>query len=251
MPPLTMLRQITFFLLGLSLAPLACAQGAAPSGLAAQATNASASTGAPPIDPALLLLHQAYQLLEQRQPSAALDKVNAAARIAPQNPDVYALRGTIYVEQKLLDQAEKDFQTALQLDSKNAHIKFDLAEIQFMRKKYDVARSDFATLAQDPDVARDSDLEDLTSYKVFLCDLFGGHGDAAAKELDVFNQAGRNASYYFANVAWALYHHKTDDARSWLESAANIYPPAKCLQYATSLFDLGYLPMAAAPPQQQ
>ncbi|HUB68725.1 MAG TPA: tetratricopeptide repeat protein [Candidatus Methylacidiphilales bacterium] len=241
-----MFRQITFFLFGLAFVPLACAQRPVANASMANppAVNTPGAGNPAQGDPVMSLLRQAYLLLAQKQPSAALDKMNAAVQIAPQNPAVYALRGTIYVEQKLLDPAQKDFEMALQLDSSNTQIKFDLAEIQFMRKKYDVARADFAALTQDPDLA------DIASYKVFLCDLFGGHEDAATKELDAFNQAGRNASYYFANVAWSLYHHKTDDATSWLESAANIYPPAKCLLYATSLYDLGYLPLTIAPQKK-
>ena len=88
----------------------------------------------------------------------------------------------------------------------------------------------------------------MASYKVFLCDLFGGREDLASKELDIFNQAGRNASYYFANAAWSLYHHKTDDGRDWLTQAMNIYAPNKCRLYAKSLVDLGYLPLP--PPSQ-
>jgi Flp pilus assembly protein TadD len=210
---------------------------------AINASPAGSNPGTPPIDPNNLLLRQAYMLLTEKQPDAALVKVNALILASPKNPAAYALRGTIYAEKKLWDQAEKDYRTVLQFDSKDSQMKFDLAEIQFLQKKYDLARPGFVALQQDPD------MQDLAAYKVFLCDLFGGHEDTAAKELDVFNQAGRNASYYFGNVAWSLYHHKTEDARGWLTSAADIYAPKKCLLYATSLFDLGYLPLTSVPAQ--
>jgi hypothetical protein len=44
----------------------------------------------------------------------------------------------------------------------------------------------FVALEKDPDMG------DFASYKVFLCDLFGGHEDAASKELDAFNEAGKS-----------------------------------------------------------
>jgi Tfp pilus assembly protein PilF len=202
----------------------------------------SSSYDQPPADPVTLLLSQTYQLLEQNQLDAALEKVNAALQAAPQNPIAYGLRANIYGDKKLWDQAEKDYQTAIQLDGKNAKLKFNLAAIEFLQKKYDVARPGFIALEQDQNVG------DLATYKVFLCDLFGGHENVAAGELDAFNQVGSNASYYFANAAWSLYHKKTEDARGWLQSAGNIYAPQKFNLYASSLIALGYLPLPP-PPQ--
>ena len=266
MYPVTMFQRTTLLFLALALVSLGRAQQPAPdqlslgpispttNSLATLPSSTSASAlhsppvnGSPspsPADPLSLLLGQGLQLLEQKQLGAALAKANAAIQLAPQNANAYELRGTIYVEEKLWDQAAKDYQTALQFDAKNMQLKFNLAEIKFMQKQYDDARHDFIALEQDASAG------DLATYKVFLCDLFGGHEDVAVRELDVFNQAGRNASYYFANAAWALYHHKTEDARDWLASAARIYVPGKARLYATSLINLGYLPLPPLPSQR-
>jgi len=190
------------------------------------------------------LMSQAFQLMQQQQLDAALDKANAAVQAAPQNADAYGLRGAVYAEKKAWDQAEKDYQTSLQLDGNNVHLKFDFAEVQFMQQKYDAARPGFVALEQDPNMG------DLAEYKAFLCDLFGAHEEAASKELDNFNQTGSNASYYFANAAWDLYHKKPDDARGWLMSATKIYQPPKFKRYASSLISLGYMPLPPPPPPQ-
>ncbi|HEX4140962.1 MAG TPA: hypothetical protein VHY09_11480, partial [Candidatus Methylacidiphilales bacterium] len=86
---------------------------------------------------------------------------------------------------------------------------------------------------------------DFAMYKVFLCDLFGGHADLAKSELDAINKKGDDASYYFANAAWDLYNKKTDDARQWLVSASHIYDMKKFSTYGESLRYLGYLPLPA------
>jgi len=203
----------------------------------------SAIPDQPPADPVTLLLRQAFQLVQQKQFDAALDKVNAALQVAPKNSDAYGLRGNIYAQKGLWDQAWKDYHAALQFDGKNTKMRFNLAEIDFMQKKYDDARPGFLALEED------SDFGDLAAYKVFLCDLFGGHEELAAKELDAFNQVGSNASYYFANATWSLYHHKTEDGRGWLTSAVSIYALNKFKLYATSLVELGYLPLP--PPSQK
>ena len=116
-----------------------------------------------------------------------------------------------------------------------------MSEVAFLQKKYDEARPGFITMEQDPN------LGDLATYKVFLCDLFGGHSETAAAELQAFDKIGSGASYYFAEAASSLYNKKPEDARGWLTSASNIYAPAKFKLYAASLFDLGYLPLPPAP----
>jgi len=206
-----------------------------------------ASSDEAPADRVGVLLREAAQLMQQRLLDSALDKVNEALVASPQSPAAYCLRGNINAEKKLWDEAEKDYQTALQLDAKNKQVRFDMAELNFMQKKYDEAKPGFAALKED------SDLGDLAAYKVFLCDLYAGHEDAAAKELDAFNQVASNASYYFANVAWCLYHHKTEEGRTWILSAGNIYGGRKLGVYASSLVDLGYLPLPheAQSPEQK
>ena len=190
-----------------------------------------------PPDPVTAGLMEAVRLQEQDKLDDALAKVNAVIRSVPRNANAFSLRGNIYAEKKLWDQAGQDYRSALQFDGGNVQAKFNLAEIDFIDKKYDDARPAFLALTED------STMGDLASYKVFLCDLFGGHKSVATSELDAFNQVGSNASYYFANVAWSIYHKKTADARSWLGSARRIYPLNKFNLYAASLRDLGYLPL--------
>lgn len=188
-------------------------------------------------DPALKAFHDAQYLAAEGRLNEALQKLAPLLQSNPKMQDAWILRGNIYVGQKKWDLAEKDYQSALQLDDKNFTVKFNLAEIKLRQKDYDAARPGFAALESDPDFG------DLAAYKVFLCDLAGGHEDAAQKELAVFNAAGSNPSYYFGNLAWAVAHKDYVSARSWLISGVHIYAPKKILLYGSSLQDLGYLPL--------
>jgi len=245
MTPGSRLRFPAFFLFGLALSGLGHAQQPGSTSLSADAPAAGApatnspATGASDSDAQAKAdqqtLRNAYQLAGQGKFDAALIGANAVLQAEPQNMFALSLRGNINTEKKLWDLAVKDYQAILQIDGKNSPAKFNLAEIKFRQKDYDGARPGFLDLGKDPD------LGDLASYKVFLCDLFGNHEDVASKEFDAFNQVGGNASYYFANAAWDLYHHKPDDAMGWLNSAVRIYAPAKVNLYTSSLRDLGYL----------
>jgi Tfp pilus assembly protein PilF len=204
--------------------------------MSAQArTSVSARAIEPSSDHASAILPS---LNEQLDP--ALAKANADLQADPRNLRAYIIRGNVYFHEKLWDHARNDYQAALQIDGSRIDAKFNLAEVNFVQKNYAAARPTFVAMESDPDHG------DYASYKVFLCDLFGGHSDAADKELAAFNEEGTHASYYFSNVAWDLVHHQTEDARSYLDSALHIYDHENLLRYGANLLYLGYLPL---PPQ--
>ncbi len=184
-------------------------------------------------NPQSSLLHDAEELVKQNQPDAALAKLDAYIEEEPADAAGYALRGTIYAQRKIWDRAKSDFEAGLRFQPGSIQIKFDLGQLEFAQKKYDAARIYFMDLEQDPNAG------DLAAYKVFLCDLYGGHQDMATKELAAFNEAGSNASYYFANAVWSLAHGKKDEANGWLNSAHNIYSPSKFSLYEEGLIGLG------------
>ena len=169
-------------------------------------------------------------------------EVAAADAIVQKNPMSvvgFLQRGNAYGNEGKWDLAKRDYQHALQIDSHCVTALFNIAELDFMQGHYDTARPGFLALIKDAEVG------DLAKYNVFLCDMFGGHEQTAAKELAVFNEVGSDASYYFANVAWSLYHKKNDDAQNWWQSASGIFAPDKVNLYAKPLIDLGYIKVAS------
>jgi len=225
----------------LLLSPLARAQQPAttnaPSSTPTAPAKAEKSTLTPPTDAAQKMIADAIQRMNANDTDGALNDLSQALKINPDSTGAYVLRASIYCQKKLWTQAEDDFKAAARIAPTNIVLKFQLVDVKFMQKQYDLARPGFVALEKDPDMG------DFASYKVFLCDLFGGHEAAARKELDVFNDAMGNPSYYFGNAAWSLVHKNLEDARGWLFSASRIYPLRKNIYYAQSLRDLGYLPI--------
>jgi len=208
-------------------------------------STVSNASPAAPAESASEMLGESYQDLLKGELDAALDKVNGVLALDSQNKHAYLLRASIYAQQKQWDKADCDYDVVLVMDPEDVSVKFDLAELKFMQKKYDEARPGFA------EIQGDKDGGDFATYKVFLCDLFGAHEAAAARELDALDLVGGNPSYYFGNAAWDLVHHKTEDAADWLHSAARIYAnaPQKFAKYVSCLKDLGYLPLHLSSTQ--
>jgi Tfp pilus assembly protein PilF len=221
----------------------ACCLGFAAHGQQQPATGtppvAAAPVPAAPADPAVPMLKQAYQMVMDKNLDGALTLTNDAVKSNPKSFAALTLRGMIYTQKKDWINAESDLNGALAMDPSNVVVKFNLADIKFVQKQYDQARTRFLALESDPAMG------DFACYEVFLCDLIGNQQAAAAKELAVFNAAESHPSYYFSNAAWDLVHKDTEGARSWLVSASNIYQPTKNQFYATPLRDLGYLPLPA------
>ena len=193
------------------------------------------------VDPYSTAIAQAMVKMDADDKEGALAELNKAIAANPKMSGAYVFRASLYCQKKMWPQADADFKTAIQIDPGNVVLKFNLIEVKFLQKQYDAARPEFAALVKDPDMG------DFAAYKVFLCDLFAGHMDLAAKELAVFNDKDGNPSYYFGNAAWSLMHKNPEDARTWLVSASNIYPLAKNKLYAASLWDVGLLPLPNPP----
>ena len=196
---------------------------------------APAAAPAPEIAPTAPAIRAVTNPTSTTQLDAELAAANEIVKKAPSSVVGYLQRGNVYANERQWDLAQADYRHALEIDHTCGVAAFNIAEIDFLQGHYDAARPGFLS------VVNSSDYGDLAKYRVFLCDLFGGHEQIAAKELAVFNQVGSEASYYFANVAWSAYHKKQDDAQSWLESAKNIFAPAKVTQYAQPLVNLGYI----------
>ena len=234
-------RLFSILLLVSSLGYTARGQQPAATPPKAATAPAPAAADAIPTDPAVPMLKKAYEMVTKKDLPGALNLTNEAVKENPKSFAALTLRGMIYSQQKNWANAETDFNAALAIDPTNVVVKFNLGEIKFVQKQYDQAKPRFQALVND------GNMGDFAEYKVFLCDLFGGKDDAAAKELAVFNARESRPSYYFGNAAWDLVHKKIDDARGWLVSASNIYPPSKNQFYAASLRDLGYLPLPPPP----
>lgn len=221
--------------------PAPAASGTLAPLMPSPSTHASITT---PMEQAKKLMAAAIDKMKNNDADGALADLDQAIRLYPTSTGAYVLRASIYTQKKQWAQADADFKAAAKIAPTNVVLKFNLIEIKFMQKQYDQARPGFLALETDPDVLKQApEMVDFAKYKVFLCDLFGGHEAQARKELDVFNDAMGDPSYYFGNAAWDLYHRQLGPARDWLLSASRVYAPSKNQFYAQSLHDLGYLPI--------
>jgi len=194
------------------------------------ATNATAPAPPSVADATADLLSKSSLHLADGDLDQAIREATLAIQLDSHNASAYELRGSIYIQEKLWDRAERDYTTAAKISPDVAY-KYQLAEIKFLQKAYDDARPRFAALQGD---AR---LGDPAVYKVFLCDLLGGHEALSARKLAALDQAGKNPSYYYCHAAWDLYHSQRAEANKWFASADHLFDSSTNDLYLSSLIE--------------
>jgi hypothetical protein len=212
---------------------------ASPSPAQEPATNSMA--GSPPsmADAVSHLLSRSSEHLADGDLDQAVRDASVAIQLDPHNASAYEMRGSIYVQEKLWDRAERDYTTAEKISPDIAY-RYKLAEIKFLQKSYDDARIRFAALQGD---AR---LGDLATYKVFLCDLLCRHEALSAGELGAMGQGEKRPSYYYCNAAWNLYHNQRPEANKWFASAEQLFDRSTNELYVSSLIEIQPLSIAVA-----
>ncbi len=177
------------------------------------------------------LVKQAAEDFANDKLDAALNETSLAIQLDPRNVQAYDQRSVIYMQQKMWDRAERDTLAEDRISPDVAY-KYRLGEIKFLQKNYDDARPRFAALESD---AR---LGDLSTYKTFLCDLFGGHERIATRDLAALHPVENKPSYLFCHAAWALYHGHRAEANQWFGQIHHAVDDQTAARYLASLLEV-------------
>ena len=203
--------------------------------LAPNSAPTSSQASAQPADVVAGMVEESYRQMDDGNLDEALSGVDAAIQLDSHNASAYELRGSIYIQKKLWDRAEQDYNTALSISPTTIGFKYKLAEIKFMQNAFDEARPRYAAMEND------ENLGDLATYKVIICDLFGGHDERAAGQLALLKQADGKPSYYYANAAWDMTHHKLKEANDLVRAAQQVFTSTNTDLYLSCLVNVNDL----------
>jgi tetratricopeptide (TPR) repeat protein len=215
-------------------------------------TPASAAPPVVPLPPSALslppeqqerlrvLLAEAASFVQGIRIQEALERIFEAQQISPDLAVVYNLEGAAWTKAKEFEKAKIAFEKCLALNPQSLEARFNLAELAFVSKDYENARTNFQNLMSGetnfPERTRN-----LILYKVFLCSLMLDDMEKADELLASFNYMSDTPEYYYANAAMSFNADDKDDARSWLRSASRIY--SRMLQdlFVDSLVELEWI----------
>ena len=175
----------------------------------------------------------------------SLERLNEVEAITGEFHIVSNMRGAVYTKMRDFKAARTEFEKAIQLTkgqpAENFHPRFNLAEINFVEKKWAVAEKEFSDLLATGKIP-DPGTRRLMEFKIFICQLQEKKTDEAIAKIDKFDQYDHDSpAYYFAKAAASFAKDNKEDAEEWLASAGKIYPKEINDVYQDSLVEVGWL----------
>lgn len=175
----------------------------------------------------------------------ALEKLNDMEAVAGPSHYIENLRGAVFTRMRNFPKARDHFSKALELaknmQAESFHPKFNIAELDFVTKQWDSARTSFEKLLKDPGKPGTSS-DTLIQFKIMVCDLQQKKEDKAKLIQGVFDQYDADSpAYYYGNAAIAFSKDDKEGANEWLESARRIYPKEINEVFNDSLVEMGWL----------
>ncbi len=151
------------------------------------------------------------------------------------------LRGVILMRQGDYDNAEAALRKALSIDPKFWNARFNLAEIPFLRKNWEEARSRFQALLSGNSSELQGDAAQLIQYKILLTHLLEGKENMVDSILTEFELSPDTAAAQYAKAAIAFQHKKETEAKDLLAAAEKKFSPQLNKLFAESLYEIGWL----------
>lgn len=174
--------------------------------------------------------------------------------------DIENLRGAVYTKMRDFAKAREHFQKAHELDKESFHPKFNLAEMDFVEKKYEPAISAFTALiaqnealkkaaaAKHTEDIREAQTRQFTSttqlmqFKLLICQAQLKNVTAAEEILNQYAPYDNDSpAYYFAKAALDYAADKKEEGDEWVASAKSIYPGNLLDVYMDSLVEMGWI----------
>lgn len=190
------------------------------------------------------LLLEARDLRIKHAYTEALIKLDEAEKLAPSLPDIYALRGDIYLapRRRDFDLAKPQFEKAVELQPESPLPKFNLGEFYFVKEEFSTALEIFTKLTVDypklPMVVRH-----LVHYKRVLCELKLGRRSVAEQIIaDNFTFMDDTPAYYFSKSALAFDSADIPMAQEWVQRGVAAFKGPACEPYYDAFKELRWVP---------
>lgn len=200
-----------------------------------------AQTSSP--DQITVLLNDAQSLQSRKRYLDAFTKLDEAEKIDPKRPEIYNIRGAIYLAAPVRDieRAREQFTKARDLQPEAMPPHFNLAETEFVNRKWADAEKGFAgLLTKFPKLPQG--VRHLVIFKTLLCQVKQEKFADAEKLLaDSFTFMDDTPAFYFAKSVICLQKKDEKTGNDWLTKAQVIFKSGDTSAYLDSLMESGYI----------
>lgn len=186
---------------------------------------------------------EADRLFKDKRIFETLDELAKASAIFKDNAEAYNLLGSCYVEFRDFDKALDAYQRALKLDPDNINIKFNVAEVYFVTKKWKESCSTFEEILKKSEGdEKAAPLMRIVEFKILLCKIKLGQQEEAEILANKYDYLDDSPYYYFAKASLAYEKNDLVKAEEWLAMAGRIFQdPAILAPWQDTLVEFGYI----------
>jgi tetratricopeptide (TPR) repeat protein len=183
----------------------------------------------------------AQKLYREKRIFDALQVIGELEKIQKNHPACLSLKAGCYVEMRAFDKAYVIFEKLHKLSPKSTNILFNLAELEFVTKKWQKAHKRFTELLTLlPQNAKS--LRHLSEFKLLLCNLKTNRVKEARSMQNKYGEWDDTPYYYYARAA-ILYHDGNEEAaKKILREALFIWrEPAALSSWQDTMIEFGYV----------
>jgi len=198
-------------------------------------------------------IQEAQELQGRQRYVDALAKLDEAEELAPNLPDIYNMRGSIYLAPSLRDytKAGEMFDKAEAMQPGQLAPRFNKAELLFVQHDWAAAGAAFHKILNDfPKTPMP--VRHLIIFKRLICEVKQDQLDIAEKTLkDTFTFMDDTPAYYYSKAAIAFQKKDEAAAKDWLSRAEGIFKPVEISAYMDSFMEVRWLPNIGLPPMEK
>ncbi len=190
-------------------------------------------------------LAEAQRLFAGKRVFEALEKVNEAQAIFPDNPDLLNLRGACEVEFRSFDKAMESFKKADQLTPGKPLIVFNVGELEFVTKKWADAEQTFTRVLKligDNPQRQDLQLARLVEFKLLLCKVKLAKDSEVAELAKKYDYLDDSPFPYYAEAAMHFAQGREVEAEAAMARGGRIFQdPAYLAPWQDTMIEFGYI----------
>lgn len=184
---------------------------------------------------------EASRYFQQKRVFECLEALHEAEKIFSDSAELLNLRGSCYVEMRAFDKALAAFEKALEYNPKNTSVKFNIAEVLFVTKKWQKSHDLFESiLTEVPE--NNISLTRLVEFKILLCKKKLGKNEEALILAEKYDYLDDSPFYYYAKAAISYDEGELLQAEQWLARANRIFRDAAIIApWQDTLVEFGYI----------
>jgi len=186
-------------------------------------------------------LSKARTLFNHKRIFDALEKVDELNQIFPNHPTALNIKGACYIEIRAFDKANAIFSQIYKTSPNNPNILFNLAEVDFVTRKWKSAEKRYTQII--PMLKNhDKSMTRLCELKLLICKLKLGKQSEAEALMKKYDEWDDSPFYHYSRAVIAYHAGKKDKAEKQLRDARFIWRNNGILSpWQDSLIESGYI----------